>query len=303
MGRSRKKANVASTREEIAEVCVELQRIQRQRVIVMKSAQMQKSRIQAIVAGTLGYSNAAPEAERAKKFDEAATLIKSVINDGASHGNMTDIIKTTYIGIKALEDLQDEIEKSALTQVKVLPVKDWVEAEDQRGFGLKMLAVLIGETGDLFNYPSPRRVYSRMGCQPYSFGDQTLMGASWRSKQYGSLPSSEWEQFGYSPRRRSVAYLVGEGLMKLNFKTNKETGQYSWCGPYRRRYDEAKELAWKNHQDWRWFEHKPCGGKGCDACDHRGATCARAHLHGMLLATKRLFKNLWRVWNGQPPEH
>ena len=41
------------------------------------------------------------------------------------------------------------------------------------------------------------------------------MGATWKSK--GGLSAAEWEEFGYSPRRRSVAFVFGENLVKLNF--------------------------------------------------------------------------------------
>ena len=40
------------------------------------------------------------------------------------------------------------------------------------------------------------------------------MGASWRACK--KLPKIEWEKYHYSPRRRSIAYLVSEALVKQN---------------------------------------------------------------------------------------
>ena len=85
---------------------------------------------------------------------------------------------------------------------------------------------------------------------------------------------------GYSPRRRSIAYLIGEGLVKQNFvsggqgdgRLESESGS---AGPYRSRYDQKKAEFAEKHPDY-----KPL----------------RCHLHGMLLATKLLLKNLWIEW-------
>ena len=96
-------------------------------------------------------------------------------------------------------------------------------------------------------------------------------------------------------RKRSIAYLIGEGFMKQN-----------GSGPYRRRFDEAKAKAMANRPDW--TNCKTCNGLGksakgtkCEACSGKGKLAMRCHKHGMLLATKLLLKNLWAEWNGNPP--
>jgi hypothetical protein len=238
-------------------------------------------------------------------------------------------MQTTSVFIK----LEENIEKEMVKLAKKLPVAAWVEKPEQNGFGIKSLAIVIGETGDLNNYPNPACVWARFGCRPYEYNGKVLMGATWKSGREGSLPADEWEKFGYSPRRRSIAYLIGENLQKLNFinnngegviaeddretyitddrdVTNDEAGEcetdYSRVpGPYRARYEEARAVFYNHHCDhWRWKDCPRCKGHGnvegkrCPTCGGCGKSCERAHLHGMLMAAKRLLRNLWIEWTG-----
>lgn len=257
----------------------DLQRLQRQKVWYRKSRIMVENRLRATVAGSLGYESRMPEKERAAKFREATKLIKAVLDGEQSH-ELDSMIRTTAIAIDGFGGTEDAIEKTMVKLAKSLPVSGWVDQPEQRGFGLSSLATLIGETGDLSLYPNPGKVWRRMGCAPYQSGEKTLMGATWRGGREGKLSAAEWEAFGYSPRRRSIAFVIGEGLIKQNFMraggdTTIETEATGAPGPYRARYDFAKAaLAEKNP------DYKPL----------------RCHRHGMLLATKLLMKNLWIEW-------
>lgn len=307
----------------VAGLVDELQRLQRQRVITMKSRNMQANRLQAVVAGTIGYHNGLSEKERAAKFKEASKYIDSVMGSdrATAVGTMDNTIRVTMLGVDAFNKQKKELEKLALKAAKQLPVAGWVARLEQRGFGLQFLAIVVGETGDLANYANPAKVWKRLGCAPWSFEGQTLMGATWRSGQQGKLPAIEWQNYAYSPRRRSIAYLIGEGLMKQNYKKEKagdgvaeteikhagfsedesalvtdednaddagdcegeteceNARKVIWTGPYRQRYQDAKASFQANHPDY---------------------SPKRCHLHGMLLASKLLLKNLWVVWNGKP---
>lgn len=269
----------------VAKISAELQGLQRHRAIVLKSRNMQANRLQAIVAGTLGYSSTMEEKDRQKKFAEAAKLIKSVAN-GEGESPLQNIIKVTLIGIDAFNETKDGFEREMKKRAKSLPVSKWVESPAQRGFGFLFLAIVIGETGDLCNYANPAKVWRRLGCAPWSFDGQTHMGATWRAGKEGKLPAAEWEAFGYSPRRRSIAFLIGEGIVKQNGASGAddtpdeaEGSGVRPCGPYRLRYDETKVRAKEVHPDW---------------------SDLRCHRHAMLLATKLLLKNLWIEWNNHP---
>jgi hypothetical protein len=291
--------------------------LQRQRAVLIKSRVMQSNRLVHVVAGTLGYSSGLEKEKRAAVFAKAGALIKDVLAGRADAGSMTVIIRTTHIGIDAFRSVQENVEKEMVAAAKRLPVSSWVLQAARRGFGLLGLAIVVGECGDLGSYANPGKVWRRMGCAPWSFEGKTLMGATWRSGQEGKLPSDEWTQFGYSPRRRSIAYLIGESIVKQNgapkprkpkAKGGDTAGEASIetdgsgagefqpeieseaaggtttetdsrpAGPYRTRYDTVKVEAAQKHPDW-----KPI----------------RVHRHAMLLATKMLLKELWVEWRKQ----
>ena len=156
------------------------------------------------------------------------------------------------------------------------------------------LAIVAAEAGDLCNYANPGKLWKRLGCAPFTderITGKTLMGSTWKSKREGSLDADQWQEFGYSPRRRSISYLFGENIIKNNQD-----------GPYRKRYDEAKAKAVEDHPDW--IKCSKCEGTGknkkrtnCSNCKGTGIVMMRCHLHGMLLATKLLLKHLWVEWN------
>jgi len=255
------------------------------------------NRLQATVAGTLGYSSGLKEADRLKLFKEATGIIKGVI-DGEQHP-LRSIILTTNIAVDGYDTQQDIFEKEMLALVKTLPVASWVAEPNQAGFGLMSLAVIIGETGDLNNYPNPAKVWKRLGCAPFTKGEETLMGASWKSragnkKGLQKLTAEDWTNFGYPPRRRSVSYIIGENLIKQN-----------GSGIYRSRWLEAKIRARQTHPEWEWKPCDKCKGKNhakkkCLTCGGIGEKCGHAHKHGMLLATKLILKNLWLEWTNTP---
>jgi hypothetical protein len=274
---------------EVTSLAQKLQELQRQRVIYIKSRIMMSNRLQALVAGMTGYCSGLSEAERKVKFAEAAVHIKAVLKDSVE-SPAKSIIVVHNIGIEELLKMQAAMEKEMLIVAGQLPVAEWVADEEQRGFGLLSLATVVGETGDLNNYANPAKVWRRMGCAPWQFNDVTLSGASWKSGKDGKLPSVEWEAFGYSPRRRSVAYVIGENIIKQNGD-----------GPYRARWLEAKQRVFETHPEWNWTPCTACKNAkskrdDCPTCGGTGHKCGRAHNHGMLLATKLLLKNLWIEW-------
>lgn len=272
----------------VAELSAQLRALQRQRVWHLKSRMMVANRLQATVAGEeCGYSSSMPEKERRKCFVEASELVERIAA-GEATTKVDGIVKTTILAIQGFESMKVALEKEMKKLAGQLPVARWVQEPEQRGFGILFLGIVIGETGDLNGYENPAKVWRRLGCAPWTFDDKTLMGSTWRIGKEGRLPASEWEAFGYSPRRRSIAYLIGEGLVKQNGGSKvcgEENGEKKDvtdagitarpCGPYRARYDEAKVLAKQSHPDW---------------------SDLRCHRHGMLLATKRLLRELWIQW-------
>ncbi len=289
--KTRKKTRRVMTREEIV---ADLKTVQRQREWHLKSKNMIQNRLVATVAGTIGYSSGLSDKERMKKFAEAKKVIEQ-IEAGKVASDVHGIVLTTMISVRGFNEAKMIAEDDMLALVKQLEITAWIAEEEQKGFGLLSLGKILGETGDLANYANPGKVWRRLGCAPFTKEGVTLMGATWRSrskrKDVVTLHKKDWEEFGYSPRRRSLAYLIGEGLVKRNKSI------------YRERYDTAKAFTLKNRPDWTRCEK--CKGTGrigkskCENCKGTGEVKMRCHNHAMLLATKLLLKNLWIEWNDE----
>lgn len=250
-------------------ICEQLQELQRQRVCNLKSRIMIENRLVATVATASGYHAGMEEKDRLKRFAEARKIIESVKAGGENETDAASgLILSTLPAIDGFDGMVAAYEKEMEKLAKQLSVYEWLCKPEQRGFGTLSLAKIIGECGDLANYPNPGKLWRRLGCAPYTSKGKTLMPSTWRS-QKPSLTAAEWEDCGYNPRRRSLAYLIGEGIVKQNGE-----------GPYRKRYDASKAKAAALHDDW-----KPL----------------RCHRHAMLLATKLLLKLLWCEWNGYDP--
>lgn len=269
-----------SRETDVEHVVTELQRVQPERAWYMKTRIMLSNRLLHSVAGTLGYRSGLEKVNRAKIFKEAVLLIKHIKKGEEVESPLYGMVITTSKAIHEFDLMAKLLESDLVRLAKQLPVADWVEERDQLGFGLQSLGTVIGETGDLSNYANPAKVWRRMGCAPWTKDGETHMGSTWRCRTSKrgvvKLEKEDWEEFGYSPRRRSISYLIGESLMKGNYKKAKDSDEVVWCGPYRQRYDESRARYLELHTD---------------------ARPIYCHLHGMLLAAKLLYKNLWIEWN------
>lgn len=278
----------------VSEICARLQAHQRERNWYIGSRVMLHNRMLAIVARDHGYSSDMSEADRDKQWTAARADVAAV-RGGESLDNprRAKAIGAHLIGLGTLSDQQEAIEKEMLGTAKLLPVAEWLESPDCRGFGLQSLATLVGEAGDISNYSNPAKLWKRFGCAPIQGRDgRRQMGSTWR--RTGGLSAEEWTAAGYSPRRRSTLYVVTECLLKQN------------KGRYRQRYDEAKaaKLA-----DPDFCKCNKCGGEGkitgkakkqqCPTCKGKGNMPGRAHRHGMLLMGKLLLRDLWNLWHGK----
>lgn len=284
----------------LAETCAEIgtcyqsyRRTQRSRIMI-------ENRMLAEVAVDQGYRSGLEAADREALFEQARAVIAEVRSDEKCHPEVADLILSTHLAIDQF--LAREHRSTLLLKriAKKLPVAAWATSPEQRGFGLFSLAKIVGETGDLTakpgtpeeggNYANPGKLWARMGCAPHEFRGRTLMGKTWRG-QKPPLPASEWEEYGYCGRRRSVMHVIAEGILKAN------------DGPYRQKYLAAKVSAFAKHPDWNWTDCTKCAGSGkvegddCNTCGGTGKKCGHAHNHAMLLMTKLLLKNLWKQWN------
>lgn len=248
----------------VTEVCRELQALCRVRTQARNTRIKIHNRLCAMVAGSLGYRSGLNEGERKKMFAAAASEIKRVRKEGIS-SEFDMVIMNTLRSLDGFDEHEHRIGASMVALAKQLPLQDWMEDEERRGFGWGLLAWIVGETGDLCNYANPAKLWRRMGCAPFSKGGKTQMPSTWRRE--GGLTSEDWTECGNCRRRRSVSWQVGKNLMMQN------------RGSYRRRYEEAKSRMREAHPE-----------------KSNGYPDSRVDLHAQLMATKLLLKDLWVVW-------
>lgn len=211
--------------ETLSDICRRIQEIHRQYKCNLRSRLMLENRTRATVAVAAGYYAGMEEATRAKMFKEADATIKRIlageVRSKTEHG-IAGLVRASSLSNKQFDLLTKAYAMSMAKLAEQLPVAEWMRKPEQHGFGFKSLATIIGEAGNLSNYPNPAKLWRRMGCAPFASGDRVHMGSQWKRMNGRGLSSTEWEEYGYSPSRRSVVFQLTEPLLKLNGRIRRD---------------------------------------------------------------------------------
>jgi hypothetical protein len=152
---------------------------------------------------------------------------------------------------------------------KKLSIYSFVQST--RGFGEIGLAQIVGKCGDLSNYSNPAKVWKRMG----------LGIVDGKRQQCIAGDAALAIRHGYSPRRRSTMFVIGDSLLKCQ-------------GPYREIY-LARKAYEVQKAEAAGLTVKPAAQikKGeADKCMSQGHIHARAQRY----MEKRLLRDLWIAW-------
>lgn len=203
----------------------------------------------------------------------AEVLYKAIFGK-AEHEYAFELMVVTepFISARSLIKAQrTEVEKQMVEVAKQLPVAKWVESV--RGLGLLGLASIIGECGDLSNYPTVAKVWKRLGL--------AVINGERQQKKAGA----EAIEHGYSPSRRSVVWTVGESLFKSG-------GHYADVLRERKAYEKRKaEEQGLIVCPFAKIPKIPKKGKE----DYR----SDGHIHNRAkrYMEKCLIRDLWEAWN------
>lgn len=236
----------------------------RQRCFALDQRMRIDNALLAFLRTQLGWSMKLSDKERKAVASQAAKLL--AIGERVFKGKATAVADPAFgawsgviIAAISSRKVWDDIEAASVKEMARLAVElpVWSSfGESIRGFGAPSLAVIVGEAGDLANYSNPAKLWKRMGL------------AVMDGVRQGGLPkgagAEAWIAHGYSPRRRSRMFMIGDTLMKGNRD-----------GIYRTLYLDRKKHELARDPDMRPIQ---------------------AHRRAQRYMEKRLLKNLWQAW-------
>ena len=176
------------------------------------------------------------------------------------------------MSLKVFDEVKSSLDEAMCSLAEQLHVYPWWESV--RGVASQGLASVISETGDLFNYSTPAKVWKRLGLAPYSktMADGSVVTKACSTWKRAELTKAEWTDAGYSKKRRAVIYAgIGQCLVKQGRK-------------YHEIYVREKERAVLNHPEWL---QKDKNGK---------IKMGHFDKHAQRYIEKRLIRQLWRHW-------
>jgi hypothetical protein len=283
----------------LAETVEKCRYYHRQRVYAMEQRKRANLSLGWFLKTQLGWSKELPAADRNRIAKQAADLVsigEKVLKqlakpeekrkpvdcaDTEDYLEWAPVIMASVQARKPFDDIESTAEKAMAKLAAEMPVASW--ALPIRGFGPVSLAIIVAEAGDLANYANPGKLWKRMGLAPISKGDKTLAGATWRR---GGLTAADWTDAGYSMKRRSLMWNIGDALIKGNGD-----------GPYRTLYLARKQ-----------FEREKAEAAGLIVAPSASIPKKDAHLYmsdghihrrAQRYMEKRLLRDLWNAWNGK----
>lgn len=233
-------------------------------------AQEQRKRMDlalgAYLRRALGWQKDLPEKERARIAKEAAAIAKD------AEGTRFEAMVNAQTEGRACFDEVESVALKAMTKLAAaLPVwESW--GKNIRGFGAKSLAVIVAEAGDLSNYSDKSKLWKRMGL--------AVMGDVRQGGLKKGSSAEAWIEHGYSPKRRSQAWNIGDTMIKAQVRKVKDdadddSGERMSLGEYGQVYLDRKAYELARDPDM-----KPI----------------IAHRRAQRVMEKRLLKNLWQAW-------
>jgi hypothetical protein len=266
---------------DLAPIIGEIRDWHRQRNYVMECRKAADLRLGAHLRTELGWKRDLPKEEGdaiRKRAADLITLGEKVVKGKATGIGDVDFAKYGPIIVASINSraVWDEIEKHATKEMerlaRSLPV--WASfGEGTKGFGARSLAVIVGEAGDLSNYPKKGHLWKRMGLA-------VIDGVRQGGLSKGAS-ADEWIEHGYNRVRRSRMFVIGDALVKQ--------GEV-----YRQVYLQRKEVEKANAV--------AAGLTVCPAAKipakRKNEFVSDGHIHhrAQRYMEKRLLKDLWQAW-------
>lgn len=157
-----------------------------------------------------------------------------------------------------------------------LPGREFVESIE--GVGVASLGAIVGDAGNLSNYPTPAHLWSRLG-----LGRRNVDG-EWLNQRKVRDPKLAIKM-AYSPTRRARVHVIGDCIVRNGGSS------------YARLYNERKEYETERVEN--------AGGEVVSATKMTAAYIKKhpfsmskmqVHKRAMRYIEKRFVRDLWRAW-------
>lgn len=263
---------------ETVELCGQIRSWHRRRVFAMDQRKRADLALGAFLRTQLGWRKDLPATERSVIAKRAAAIIEAAEDGETIDDDWSDFAIGSVTARAPFSKIETESTKHMERLASQLPVWE-AFGLGVRGFGARSLAVIVGEAGDLSEYSSEAKLWKRMGVAVMGAGDG--LNDHRQGAPGAKADASDWIAEGYSKRRRSQMFVVGDVLMKT-------------AGPYREIYLRRKG-----------YEMERAALLGLTVApaasipkNNKAAYRSAMHVHrrAQRYMEKRLLRHLWRAW-------
>jgi hypothetical protein len=275
-------------------LCIRLQEFQVERKFAISLENGIVQRVSARVVRAIGLASDAGETARASAWKRAEQIVRHTFMGKApaeADREIVDALKWQLeAGRRALEPIslfRGSVEKDMDNLAAQLPAVDLINSTP--GFGLRGLAVIVGEAGNLSNYATERKLWRRLGLG-VAPGHEAHAYSTWRMVK--GLSADDWtapcfpgepRRAGYSPGRLGQIY----GVVTTPLFMHRAGSKYGDVYAARR----ARTLV--THPEWY------CDKSGKQKLGAHGApSSAHAMEDAKRVMVKALISDLWSEWRG-----
>ena len=266
------------------DLCGRLMALQRDRIFAIRMQSRCDRAVEAYIRTRLGFTTDPTrmgEADRKKVAAEAKRL-KKAVEQGEDHDHSADearhsvILACSAVIIRNMSarDMWDEMrtgtEKEMRALAKQLPA--WEFAETVKGVSELGLAVIVGEAGNLGDYPKKGHLWKRLGLAVIDGKRQGNPGAS--------ATAEDWISHGYKAARRAEVYaFIDDVMFRSQWRGAKDDQPGYPIGPYGVHYGRKKAEYLTR------FADEP-------------HTKAHAENAARRYMAKMFIRDLWNAWRG-----
>ena len=201
--------------ESVETICNDIHNEHRRRIFAMEQRKRANLALGAFLRTQLGWDPDLPKEEASRIRKTAVDMMEGKVDAG----EWTEMIVASNLARAPWDKIENDTTKLITKLAKQLPV--WESFGEQvNGFGALGLGIIVGEAGNLSDYPKKGHLWKRMGVA-------VLDGVA-QGKLKGNASAETWIRHGYNPARRSRLYTIGDSLIKKQ-------------GPYRDVYLQRKE--------------------------------------------------------------